>query len=970
MAELFTGELGRVANGSTHPLAKAVIEALKKRFRNAEATQASQPDTRFGAVGLYVDVRNPSTGENVYLAVNASPEGRSGTAQALPDLSTAESSARIAIQGEAARAAEAWAIATREDDLETVEIDTSPEATQERTLRYSQEGGIVLEDTFRSDAPNIKKVTPRFRWSRQGFWYVPRTRGGRFRYRSELERIRDALAKALGRPVVLEYSAELGDAESMLEARQEAAERAQERRERRAERAERDAEQAEAADRAATAALPPFGEPVKVDHYSAPRHRRALEKAHTAMGKRIETAQQAESARRKADRGAVALDRGLTVGQARRRIDRRDAEIRKLRRYLDELTRNGRGDGDAAEDTLNMIASLRLESDADRLAIEAAGGKLWGPEDFSVGDRVQYDEFEATVKRVSPKSITLEPDPEKVRSDFRALDIWKVPYSYMGDRAKIEILEVAAPKPEKSKVKKKAAKKKSTKKKATKKKATKKKATKKKATKKKAAKKKAAKKKASKGPARARGRAREQWVDAVTGEPVRAGTPGAIPSGDFVVRTRPRKGAPLQTVEIEPDELGEASYRIDMTAAELASRASQVAQKQRKSQALEKKLGKLKGKQEIPGIRSTFRTASSAAEEFLRLNEFFYAPVMNESVDITDAARDWADQQEVWVPRKGRARGSGKDQGYYARLHETAKGKQILAAQDGPGGRQALLMAILTWIFSQVKSKKWADVPWDKIDTLNSEIEDQIERQDAGSFAIADRADQQVVVYPAASGLYDDIDLARHPEVAARPRARASIEARVNLEITEQARQRLEAAFEKAKQCLTPDARKTVQRRIRYLRKLEKNPLRISSASICAHARSQSSLELMAALESGGGEVEEREVACTFPLLIEDTKRLARTCESGYQDTWPVDEASRWLDEPERYEAELESAPLVLTRRQSQTEIFDANTAPFEGPPEPEIEPEAARMSYDQVLADFEQTEADLFGPPADEEIP
>lgn len=162
MAELFTGELGRVANGNAHPLAKAVIEALKKRFRNAEATQASQPDTRFGAVGLYVDVRNPSTGENVYLAVNASPEGRSGTAQALPDLSTAESSARIAIQAEAARAAEAWAIATREDDLETVEIDTSPEATQERTLRYSKEGASSSKTPSEAMRPTSRRSRPAF----------------------------------------------------------------------------------------------------------------------------------------------------------------------------------------------------------------------------------------------------------------------------------------------------------------------------------------------------------------------------------------------------------------------------------------------------------------------------------------------------------------------------------------------------------------------------------------------------------------------------------------------------------------------------------------------------------------------------------------------------------------------------------------------------------------------------------------
>ena len=164
----------------------------------------------------------------------------------------------------------------------------SPDEPEARlVLEYSPEGGVVLRGTERGDAPGIKRVSPRFRWSRrEGFWYVPKSRGGRLRTEGEMSRVQADLARYIGEPVALDYQRSERSAQDLLEQRQEAAERAQDRREARAERAEAEAAAAVDADARASAALPPWGEPVKVDHYSAKRHMRDLERAHQAMGKR------------------------------------------------------------------------------------------------------------------------------------------------------------------------------------------------------------------------------------------------------------------------------------------------------------------------------------------------------------------------------------------------------------------------------------------------------------------------------------------------------------------------------------------------------------------------------------------------------------------------------------------------------------------------------------------------------------
>jgi hypothetical protein len=454
-----------------------------------------------------------------------------------------------------------------------------------------------------------------------------------------------------------------------------------------------------------------------------------------------------------------------------------------------------------------------------------------------------------------------------------------------------------------------------------------------------------------KPPKPARGRAREQYIDPITGEPVPSSTPGAIASGGYIVRTRPRKGSPLVTVPIDPDELGAPTYEIEITAQQLAERARTAAEALRDDKKLERELGALKGKQAIPGVAETFRNAGSAARKFLELNEGYYSPIAAGLVDFGDASRDWADTQEVWVPRKGRGKGSAKEQGYMARLIDTKKGQRVLGVGigAGTGGFEARLLAILTWIFSQTASKRWAEVDWHRIEALNDRIDEAIEQNDLGPAAARARGGQQTPTYPAASGIYTGSELIAHPSVQASPRARATVEANVNLERLSAVRARLQEAYKAGRSCLPPDVRRAVNRRLRYLKELERHPIRISTAAICAHARSESSAELLAALEEGGGAIQDRELACTFPLLVEDSDRLARVCEDGYSADWPTEEVAAWEADPYRHELQLEATPLAVRRR-----------APAQD----------QAPTFDEALDRFDQVEEDMFGPAVDEEIP
>ncbi|MDN5802989.1 MAG: DUF3560 domain-containing protein, partial [Microlunatus sp.] len=142
------------------------------------------------------------------------------------------------------------------------------------TITHTAAAGTILTGTCRGDGAAEVVKPLRWRWSRHlAAWYVPRSRDTAPQ-RALIESTAAAL-RATGHDVQVTFDA---CTRPTAEAEADKIGRADERADRLQQRAERRAEQAAAAsvraDRAADR-LPPMGEPVKMDHYSAPAHLRA-----------------------------------------------------------------------------------------------------------------------------------------------------------------------------------------------------------------------------------------------------------------------------------------------------------------------------------------------------------------------------------------------------------------------------------------------------------------------------------------------------------------------------------------------------------------------------------------------------------------------------------------------------------------------------------------------------------------------
>lgn len=398
-------------------------------------------------------------------------------------------------------------------------------------------------------------------------------------------------------------------------------------------------------------------------------------------------------------------------------------------------------------------------------------------------------------------------------------------------------------------------------------------------------------------------RASESLVDPITGE--RSAGVAAVPSGRYYVRAGTGKASQMVDVEIAGSELGSprTTYKVNLEPAELRRRAEAIIESRQQRKAVAKSLKRLKGKSDLPGIAGTFRSAGKAAANFLADNELYFMPYTEGVVDTDDAFRDWADKQEVFVSRKTKP-------GYYARLADTTKGEKILRKPGAKGGgATGRLLNVLTWIFSQTPSKRYADVDWHRIEALADSLREALDNTDGA--VVQTSVD---IVYPVASGRYDATQLLAHPDIQAKPRTLAYAQAQVNSERIHEALTDLENAFDANKECMSPMLRNAVQARLTYLRRLESDPTMIATASICAYLpQGDVSGDMIAQLEELGGDLSllETQLACNFPTIIEDSRRLAAACElGGYDSAWPVQQAAEWSREGTRAaEAKLETLP-------------------------------------------------------------
>lgn len=290
------------------------------------------------------------------------------------------------------------------------------------TITHTHPEGTLIEGTAKGDGTAEVLKAHRWRWGRSiGAWYIPHSRDKN----AQGHRI-EATATALdaaGFTVAVEID-DTARATSEVEA--DKAARAQDRAEALAAKAQRKAataEAAEAAHRRAVEQLPPGGEPVKIGHHSESRHRRALNTAHTAMGRTVEADRDAAEAHRRADTASAATGARYAPVTVANRIARLEAEARKVDRHLNGYTAQpgtpyaqevppaaGAArerftvEGDRLVDELDYWRAVRAEQIETGAVVEYSG------ETISAGDYVKAGNSGSwwKVKRVNPKTVTLE----------------------------------------------------------------------------------------------------------------------------------------------------------------------------------------------------------------------------------------------------------------------------------------------------------------------------------------------------------------------------------------------------------------------------------------------------------------------------------------------------------------------------------------------------------------------------------
>ncbi len=167
----------------------------------------------------------------------------------------------------------------------------------------------------------------------------------------------------------------------------------------------------------------PLGQPILVGHYSEGRDRRYRDRIQNKFGKSIEEDKKAEYFERRAEAAADFKDRTFNLGTTLRRIEKLEAAIRS----------NNTSD--------RYKAKFQEEVDYWKAVVkqhEAAGLKVWGKADFKVGEVIVAGGTKARIRRVNPKSLTVE-YIEPGREWMNALTVTKVPYNSLSQNCKLEV---------------------------------------------------------------------------------------------------------------------------------------------------------------------------------------------------------------------------------------------------------------------------------------------------------------------------------------------------------------------------------------------------------------------------------------------------------------------------------------------------------------------------------------------------
>lgn len=202
------------------------------------------------------------------------------------------------------------------------------------TISHRSADGTLVEGTSKGDGTNTILKAHGFRWFRTlGLWGIAASRD-RQPNDYKINRAAAALREA-GHTVTVDIDRSHRDA---AQAEADRLARQDDRAEALAAKADRKHAAAQKAwdkDKAATAALPPGGEPVKLGHHSETRHRNALEKSWNALGKAVAADGDAKRADAAAAAAAATTRRRYTPETVANRIDTLSAEQRADQRALD-----------------------------------------------------------------------------------------------------------------------------------------------------------------------------------------------------------------------------------------------------------------------------------------------------------------------------------------------------------------------------------------------------------------------------------------------------------------------------------------------------------------------------------------------------------------------------------------------------------------------------------------------------------
>ncbi|MFC9604578.1 DUF3560 domain-containing protein [Streptomyces niveus] len=290
----------------------------------------------------------------------------------------------------------------------------------EITIKHTRAEGTLIQGSQRGDGV-LETLNPwGFRYARSvGFVYL---RGSRDRT-ADMRRIQGAKAalEESGHTVTLDIDETVRRA--FEEAEAERYERAGIRSghfDARADRLQKSSDEKWARGRQIAASYQ--GEPVKVDHHSAGRHMRDLERAQTLFGQSVAEQQEANRSRGRAD-SAASYEKGRKhPGTILRRLDRLNADRRQVERQMERVVRTAEGcteAGNPLDPKLIVDSLVKLDADhhdlCDQIAhwderlreAQAAGAKIWGKGDFTPGDYAQLGGRWYLVLRANTKSLTV-----------------------------------------------------------------------------------------------------------------------------------------------------------------------------------------------------------------------------------------------------------------------------------------------------------------------------------------------------------------------------------------------------------------------------------------------------------------------------------------------------------------------------------------------------------------------------------